>query len=262
MRQLRQLVLAISFLTRLPVPSIGSAEHELGASTWAFPLAGLLVGGISGLVYRGAAFLVWAGAGSKGTPGEIAPVLGASLLGAALSLAANALVTGGLHLDGLADVADGLAGGRNAEESLEIMRDSRIGSMGALWLTIDLLARYALLVVSGQERALKWLVISAATGRLAQVFAIVAFPYVRPTGLGKAFKDAARPVHLLVATMVTITAAVWVGTRGIVAAATGVLAGMVIAVCLRRRLGGLTGDAYGAINEMVEIVVLFGGALR
>jgi adenosylcobinamide-GDP ribazoletransferase len=233
------LAAAFAFLTQLPVRG-GEAQPEvLGRSLVFFPAVGLVLGAL----HAGAGLLL-----VPHLPG---------LLPAVAVVALSALLTAGLHLDGVADVCDGLGGGRgDAARTLAIMRDSRIGSFGALALVLVLLAKVATLQPLLADGAWRALVLAPVVARSAAVVLIVVYPYARAEGLGRAFHDHARARHLAVAALMA-------GLFG-VALAPGLLLGAAL-VCigtalaarpLARRLGGLTGDVYGAAIELCELAFL------
>jgi adenosylcobinamide-GDP ribazoletransferase len=218
----------------------------MGRALSYFPLAGAGLGAI----LAGAAWLLH----PHLPPGVLAVLL----------VAALAALTGGLHLDGLADVADGLGGGHgDRARTLEIMRDSRIGAFGAAALVLVLLAKtaaVAALVAAGE--AMWALFCAPVLARAAAVPLVVLFPYARPTGLGRAFHDGGGRRELGIAAALGLAAVAWPGTRVVVPAAAGLAAAGLVALAIRRRLGGLTGDVYGAAIEVAEatfLVVASGG---
>ena len=169
------------------------------------------------------------------------------------------LLSGGIHLDGVADTLDGIAGPRTAEQRLEIMRDSRIGGFGAIGLVLVLLIQYvslnnipghpALLVIFS-------LILAPVVSRWTVVNAIFFYPYARPLGLGRVYKDAVNWRHFAIATVVTAGLGVLLfGLAGLVIIAGGWLVSSALALYLKSQLNGLTGDTYGAINEVVTAVV-------
>jgi adenosylcobinamide-GDP ribazoletransferase len=236
------LIVALGFLTALPVPRGGMARPEaLARSLGFFPVVGGIVGGL--LVALDLAL------------GLILPVGVRS----ALLLVALIAITRGLHFDGLMDVCDGLFGGFTPERRLAIMRDSRVGAFGVLGGVADLLLRYAALASLAEGWRLAGLLLPPILGRWAMVWATVAYPYGRSEGLGAAFKERAgwREVALASVGATALGAVVWWpwGAAGI---APAWLVAAVAAWFMLRRLPGLTGDCYGAINEVVEGVVLVG----
>ena len=247
---LRGLASAIRLLTALPLPNpqgdgvgarlLASGEHfDAGWALPFFPVAG----GLVGLIAAGA---FWAG--SFG----ISP-----LAGAALALVAEALVTAGFHYDGLADTADGLwASHHTRERSLEIMKDSRVGAHGVVAVGCALIARCALLaaLMPGQ---LGLIVAAAAVARLASVYAAVVAPYARATGTGASVAFQARSWYLAAAA--ALAAAIVYGSAGLTGLC-GLVAALLAAAAITwrisRRLGGMTGDTYGATIVLTDIVAL------
>jgi len=157
---------ALAFLTVIPVAARdGSPGERLGRAV--FPAVGLLLGLVAWVA-------LWAGS-----------LLGGPLFGAVAALATLALLTGGLHLDGFADCADGLLATGSRESRLEIMRDPRLGAFGVIALVLLLLADAALLQQMSVRLALPALIVAGAVSRLAMVAVLVALPYIRPEGLGR-----------------------------------------------------------------------------
>lgn len=233
-------ILALQFLTAVPLPvSVPAGARHLGRSTIFFPLVGALLG--------------LALAALDATLRLALPVA----VSTAVLLIVGTLLTGGLHLDGLMDTCDGLFGGRTRERRLEIMRDSRVGSYGVLAGGLQLLLKYAALLSLPDGARGAALVVALTSGRWAMSAAIWGFPYARADGLGRAFKDAVRASDVALAALLALGvcwAAMDVLGPGLLVGA-GLLAGLGGA-WMARRLGGLTGDCYGALNEVVEAGVL------
>lgn len=231
-RQLRDHALsAVALLTRVPVP-----DHapKGAASAWAWPLVGALVGLAAA---AGASLAVWVGAG----PGAAAVA----------GLIVQALLTGALHEDGLADTADGLLGGRTADRRLEIMKDSRIGSFGALALMLVTLASWSALE-GLVEAGLHWLALpaAAALSRAPMAVVMAALPPARPNGLSAASGQpsaltalAAVGVALAVALILCGPGALWAAV-GVAAVSAG------LALAAQARIGGQTGDILGACQQL------------
>lgn len=229
---------AVRFLTALPVPGPTTAQ-PLGRAVVFFPLVGLLLGLV--LVGLDAVF-------QRFLP---------DLLAAVLLTGALVLLTGGLHLDGLADAADGLLAGRTPQDRLRIMRDPAVGSYGATAVGLVLLLKTAAIASLATPR---WptLLIFPVLGRWAMVWAITAFPYGRPEGLGSAFKANAGLGSLLVASLLALIPTLLVSARGFhawVLPAIIVISWATVRWMLTR-IPGLTGDCYGALNEVVETAAL------
>ena len=162
------LLAAFQFLTILPVKRNFTAE-QIGRSSVYFPVVGLVIG----LILAGFHFVF------RAFPPPVANLLLIALL---------AILSGGIHLDGLADTMDGIAGHRTPEQRLEIMRDSRIGGFGAIGLIFLLLIQYVSLnsIPSFPERLIVFgLILAPVLSRWAMVNAIFVYPYARPTGLGR-----------------------------------------------------------------------------
>jgi adenosylcobinamide-GDP ribazoletransferase len=235
----RPLVAAFAFLTRLPVWSGPLRDEDLGRSVAFFPVVGLVLG------------LVLTGLGSV-LGGVLSPTLTAVVLVALL-----AALTGGLHLDGVADVFDALGGGQgDRQRMLDIMKDSRIGAHGAAALVLLLVAKVAAVAELVARRDLLGLLVFPAVARWAVTPAIVFHPYARAEGTGRAFNGEARVREVAGATALLALALAAVGIRLVAPAAGALAAASLFALWLRCRLGGLTGDVYGASIELAEVVTL------
>ncbi|MDH5741371.1 MAG: adenosylcobinamide-GDP ribazoletransferase, partial [Nitrospira sp.] len=168
-------------------------------------------------------------------------------------------LTRGLHQDGLADTLDGLAGGRTPANRLSIMRDPRIGAMGATGLFLSLILRYAGLMALPQSLRVPALVCMPALGRCAMVVLAWLVPYARTEGgLASPFLAHLSVFHVMGSTLV-LTAALMIGLgvpATMVTLIGSCLALIVIQTVCRALFGGITGDTLGATNEIVEIVFL------
>lgn len=235
----------LSFLSRLPVPERWSQGLDIdryvrGIVT--FPVVGALLGLLSGLVFL--AVQAWCG-----IP-----------LAALFAVLALALLTGGFHLDGLADTCDGVFSARRRERMLEIMRDSRLGTHGGLALIFVLLAK--VLVVS--ELALRGtpmlaaLAAACAVGRGASVLLMYRQRYAREEGLGNVFigKVSGRQTCVTLGLAAILAAVLLPGMRGVAALAVSAAAIFILGQLLKRTLGGQTGDTLGAAIELGELVFL------
>ena len=183
-------------------------------------------------------------------------------LTAAFLVAVMIVVTRGLHLDGLMDVFDGVFGGFTPERRLEIMRDSRVGAFGVIGAVAVLLLKYGALVSllmlpqPGKEWAL---FLFPTLSRWTMVVLLGAFPYVRTQGLGSPFHGTGIKIATTIAGISALAASVLLGGF----AGLGLFFGVTVVAWLMgwaiaKTLGGLTGDAYGATNEIIETVVLIG----
>jgi adenosylcobinamide-GDP ribazoletransferase len=182
-----------------------------------------------------------------------------------LLITAMVLLSGALHLDGFIDTCDGLAGHRTVEDRWRIMHDSRSGAFGIVGAVVLLLVKYVSLSSAPANLMTATLVIMPVVSRWAMVYAVFAYPYARPTGLGKVFKEGASGPGLALATVFTLAVAIgaawWAKTNyfylvGLVIVFGTWLITLLMATYLKRKLAGLTGDTYGAINEVAEVGVL------
>lgn len=231
--------LAVTFLTRLPVGSSQPAEPEAVAASFAlFPLVGYVIG--AALVIADLA---------------LARLFDAAIR-SALELASIALLTGGLHLDGLADTADALAAGANRERALEIARDSSIGVYGTIALIAVLGLQWSALASLGSGRRLTALYLAPGLARWAMVALGETLDYLRPRGAGSALLSYSKG-RLLKASLITLGGLVPVASiRSIAASLAGVILTVALGRFYKRWLGGVTGDLLGAAGELVATIVL------
>lgn len=234
-------------LTRLPAPRLdGYQESWLSRSAAYFPLVGLLVGIFAAGVYWGAS-LLW--------PGPVPAVL---------ALAAGALVTGGLHEDGWADVFDALAASREPKRMLEVMKDSRIGAAGGLALILLLLGKLGALGPMLPRRAAAVLIAAHVLSRWSHLPLLWKLPYARPEGglagpLAGSVSGWRVGAGTVLAVLITVAALRW---QALPALAVALVATLAAGLFFRRRLGGITGDCLGAANQLVEAGVLLALAAR
>ncbi len=227
------LLVAAGFLTVVPVPAGQSRSRtSLAEAVAYFPVVGALLGSFV--------------AGLDSAYGHVFPRPVAS----AMDLMLFAALTGGMHLDGLMDSLDGLFGGHDRERRLEIMRDSRVGSFGVIGALQVLLLEYAALsTLAGQHRAAA-LIAAPTLGRWSMALAVWAFPYARETGRGTAFKTGLSAYHVVQAGCWTLLIVSAVGCAGVRLVAITAVAVLILGRWIRQRLGGLTGDTYGAACEI------------
>jgi cobalamin 5'-phosphate synthase/cobalamin synthase len=244
---MRTFLLATAFLTRVRVPASDNASDVGRAVRW-FPAVGAALGTAGGLVGWGLGHV-------SGMP---------PLLAALLIVALGVWVTGAIHLDGLADMADGFGGGRSREDVLRIMRDPRVGAFGAIALIL-LIAVKATAIATLIERGalIRFLIAAPTLSRWTIGVLGACLPYARRDGgLGEVVTQQRDPVGLGIATACALVVSaltarrgavyLWIVT-GLVSAATGRLA--------LRRIGGVTGDVFGANVEITETAVLVAAAL-
>lgn len=237
---MRLYLIALQFLTIIPLPFNTRCEREdLGRSTAVFPLAGLTIGAL--LVA-----LNWL----------VAPWLARPLTDALL-ITALAAVTGALHLDGLADVCDGLAARGGRERFLAVMKDSHVGAVGAVALVLGLLLKWQALLAVPLEYKWQSLLLFPVLARFGQVQTIVYARNARQDGLGSAMTVGAGTLQLLLAWgMALATAWLLLGTTGLVVLFVVMVCTWLLKAWFQRRLGGITGDVIGCINELNEILAL------
>ncbi len=241
------LPLALTFLTKLPWPWRGPAENQdLARSMFWFPWVGALLG----LIFWGA----WAGLH------RVLPMPAA----AALLLTLTVWLTGGLHLDGLADTTDGLGGGHAPADRLRIMKDSRVGAFGVISLILILLLKFSLfLSLDGASAGDRVLLLYPVISRWAMVLLAYRSPYARPEGgLGQAMTlGVSRRVLAGASLSAGVVAVLILGGPGLglLAAAAGLV--WLGSLYFQKSLGGITGDILGATNEIVEVLVLAGALL-
>jgi cobalamin 5'-phosphate synthase/cobalamin synthase len=243
----KTVLVATAFLTRVPVPVAASAADVGAAAQW-FPVVGAALGGA-------AAAIAWVMTDVLGVP---------SMLAAALLVGLGAWVTGGLHLDGLADMADGFGGGRTREDVLRIMREPAIGSYGATAVAIVIAIKVtAVAALLDRDGSLPFLVAAPVISRWSISPLAAYLPYARAAGgLGQAVTRDGHTARLLVATAITaviVTAAARLD--GLAAWAGAGLMAAYVARLAWRRIGGVTGDVLGAGVELTESTALVCGVL-
>jgi adenosylcobinamide-GDP ribazoletransferase len=235
---MKRLIAALQFLTILPLPGgVNPGERVLGGALPFFPLVGLLIGAVV--------------AGADWGLGRIFPIGVTSVIAVILLIA----VSGGLHIDGLADAADGFFSARPREGILAIMKDSRTGPMGVAAIVCVVALKIALIAsVVGPWR---WwvLLMTPFAGRCALIVHIALLPYVRPEGgLAGIFHRNRSRSHVFWALMALLTAGFLAGhLPGLVAGAAAFLVALLLGADTLRRIGGLTGDTLGAACELTEL---------
>lgn len=242
---IKPLSISLGFLTVLPIPIKGELRPaDMGKAMTFFPVAGAVIGGI----------LVSA---------DI--VLSSILPGAVVNfilIAVLALITGGIHLDGLADTVDGLYGGKTREDALSIMKDSRVGAIGAVSLIIIIGIKYTALLSLPQTypHGAKYaaLLLMPLLSRWSMVLTACLSEYARKSGgTGKDFVETVSPLSLLTSTIfASVAAGLLMGWRGglVILFIGGIT--FIGAIYFKKRLGGVTGDVLGAVNEVNEVMVL------
>jgi adenosylcobinamide-GDP ribazoletransferase len=237
---MRLYFIALQFLTIIPLPfSIRWEERDLGRSMAVFPLAGLTLGAL--LAAADFALAPW-------LPRQVSDLLLIAILSA---------VTGAIHLDGLADVCDGLGARGGRERFLKVMKDSRIGAVGVVGLLLGLLLKYQALLHIPLEHKREALLFFPMAARFSQVQMTVWAKQARTDGLGSAFINGAGGWQLFFAGAITIACALFLlDLRGLYCFMTLFLFTWGLKWWFQRRVGGITGDIIGCASELNEILCL------
>lgn len=233
--------LAVSFLTIFPVYQKVADEKKMAASLYCYPLVGFLLGSLLALTSYAGMRLSLNGAGDV------------------LTVVLWIIITGGLHLDGLMDSADGLLSGRDRQRKLEIMKDSRVGAMGATALAAVLMIKVSFLGLYTYPLKYWVLLLAPAVGRSMMLLAVAYYPYARQgPGLGRAFGMEASRAAFPIGLILLAIAACLGSSRFLLltGAAITVFISSGAACLVSRSLGGHTGDTYGALCEFSEAVFL------
>jgi adenosylcobinamide-GDP ribazoletransferase len=234
---------ALKFLTSIPLPGRREMSPEqLGRATAYFPVVGLIIG----LVL---AALNWL----------LNFILPPAIVNALL-IVILVLVTGALHLDGFVDTCDGIAGNKTVEDRWRVMRDSRAGAFGIVGVVLLLLVKYVSLNSIPEVLMMATLLFMPVVSRWSMVFAIFAYPYAHQSGLGTAFKQNTRWPQFISATIITFVVALalfpFFSITGLLLIFSIWVITTLFSIYLKHKFAGLTGDTYGAINEVAEVMAL------
>ena len=236
---MRSFLIALTFLTRLPLPITQNvSDLEFKQSQKFYPLVGLTIG-----------LLLW-------LSGYLSYLVFPALVKGGVILAIEILLTGGIHLDGFMDSMDGLLSAREPQRMLEIMKDSRVGAHASISLVTLLILKFSLFA-SLSLPGLKILTILPMISRWTFLFGIIAFPYARQHGLGKGFHESSRWFTFIWQGIVVVALSiVLAGYAGLAAAIAALTFTVLFAFKVAGLLGGLTGDLYGALIEIAEVISL------
>lgn len=234
-------LIALQFLTAIPVKIKQISDKNIACSMIYFPIVGLGIG----LILTGINFLFNY---FNFTDISVNIILVVSLIA----------LTGGLHLDGLSDMLDAFLSGKNKEEMLKIMRDSHIGVMGTLGVISIILLKIAFLSSVGIALKNTALLLACLLSRWSMVLAISLFPYARDEGKAKLFTQNINLRIFIMASLITLACAliIW-QIKGLLVLSLAAITTCCIGAAIKRRIGGITGDTLGAINESTEIIILF-----
>lgn len=235
---MKYLSIAFNLLTTLPVRA--RADWQPGdsgrAAGW-YPFVGLVIGVLAALAYTVLGF--WF----------------PTLVTVTLTLTLWVILTGGLHLDGLADCCDGLLHASNAEKRLEIMKDSRMGAFAGIGLVLMLLLKVSALASLPTDKAVPVILLAASLGRWFIILAGFQ-PLARPDGMGMDFSSGLRKSALVWGSIIPLGLAIILGAQGILAIGLALLVVFLLLRFVHVRIGGVTGDVFGLIVEVVETITL------
>lgn len=233
---MRHFFAALGFLTVLPVPGGKTTPTDMKGAVFFFPVIGVLLGFLTG----GCAWLAY----------TFLPPWPAALIVIAFLL----ILTGGLHMDGLGDTADGFFSARPRERILTIMRDSHIGAMGVMAIVLVLLAKITAFASMDREAAMRAAFLMPVAGRAFLIIMMAVLPYARPEGgMGSLFYSKSIKTAAVI-TLIMLLGACWLvaGGRGLAAVVVATAIILLFCVFCRRKIGGATGDTLGAGCELGE----------
>lgn len=235
-KMMEGLILALQFLTRIPINiSIDFNEKNIKNSIFFFPFVGLIVGGLGTLIYK-----------------LISPIN--IEVASFLTMLMLIILTGGLHIDGLADTCDGFLSNRDKEKVLEIMKDSRIGAFGVIGIVLLLLFKFIL--IKNVMNINFVLILSLANSRLVVGEMISYKKCARPGGLGDLFNKS-NPKSMLIASSILYIAILFlVNPKYLIPLLMTRIFAEIISQISYKKIGGLTGDVYGTIIEIGECISL------
>jgi adenosylcobinamide-GDP ribazoletransferase len=234
---MRSLRIAFGLMTTLPIklPENWSTGDSGRASVW-YPLVGMVIGALIWLAWRGAIFLF---------PAWVAGVI---------ALIVWVVLTGALHLDGLADCCDGLLSSTSVERRLEIMKDPHVGAFGVIGLVLVLMLKAAALG-SLTPVSSPGILLAASLARWC-ILPAGLMPFARPSGMGADFALGFRRSFILWGAILPLMTTILLGIRGLLSAFAGLGAAALVVSLAKSRIGGVTGDVFGMVVEIVETVVL------
>jgi adenosylcobinamide-GDP ribazoletransferase len=234
---MRTFRIAFGLLTTFPfrLPDDWQTGDSGHASVW-YPFVGLVVGGLTWLMWMGATCLF--------------PPLVAGIL----TLVFWVLLTGGLHLDGLADCCDGLLASTSVERKLEIMKDPRLGAFGSIGLILVLFLKAATLATLTPATSFG-IILAASLARWC-ILPAGLLPLARPSGMGADFKAGFRSWFIAAGAIIPLALSIALGTHGLVSLLAGLIAAALVLCLAKSRINGVTGDVFGMVVEIVETVSL------
>jgi adenosylcobinamide-GDP ribazoletransferase len=234
---MRNLHIAFGLMTTLPfrLPENWSAGDSGRAAGW-YPLVGLVIGALTWLAWKGAIFAF------------------SPLIAGVITLVVWVALTGGLHLDGLADCCDGLFASAAPARRLEIMKDPHVGAFGVIGLILTLFLKAAALASLTSVSSFG-ILLAASLARWC-ILPAGLLPLARPSGMGSDFVAGFQRSSIVWSGIVPLTLAILLGWRGILASVAGLAAAGLVLWLAKSRIGGVTGDVFGMVVEIVEAVIL------
>lgn len=235
---LNDLKVALAFLTRIPINH--GPQISLRRSAALFPLVGALIGLIGGLVFY------------------VSSAILPPLVSASISILVTVAITGAFHLDGLADICDGLIGGWNREERLKILKDSRHGTYGVAAISLQLILQVCLLSALSPRDGLFTLIVLHALSRLVPIFLMLIPATSGHDGMGASVSREIGAREPLVGSLITVLLiAPIMGLNFLLLSAILFLTLSIFALWVIRKIGGMVGDAFGAGEQISETMILF-----
>ena len=237
---MKRFLIALQFLTVIPVKIKSKIEEkDLGASLMYFPAVGSLIGLLLAVMSLMVNFLPW--------PVAIALVLIASIA-----------ITGAIHIDGFADTCDGFFSSKHREKILEIMRDSRIGTMGTVGIVCLLLLKFNMLISIPKEILWKSLILMVTFARWTQALSCYISDYAREDGKARYFIEYSRGRDFFIGTLFTLCLfLLLIHIKGAILFFVSIFPALLFINFAKRRIGGMTGDTIGAASEIAELTLLF-----
>lgn len=238
---LKQIIASIQFMTRIPINiNMEMDEKTFGRSSRYFTLIGAIIGSI---------LIVIAYLSNK----VFQPFTTAVII-----LVSEMILTGGLHLDGYMDTCDGLLSGRKKERIFEIMKDSRVGAMGITGFFILVILKISLYTELASSIMYPIIFTMPIIGRWTMIYTITFFPYAREDGLGNIFKkEADKKSFLLVSLISALPFILFLPKMMLISIPLTTILSLIFINGINKKLNGHTGDTYGAVNEITEILYLF-----
>ena len=236
-KMIKGLIVAIQFLTRLPLNiSVDFDDKNIRKSTFFYPFVGLLLGFLSSIPYY---FL---------SPYN-------KNIASFLTIIMMIILTGGLHLDGLSDTADGFFSNRDRDKILEIMKDSRIGAFGVLSLILMILFKY-ILISNIDVNLPVFLILSMGNSRLVVLLQIAFKKIARPGGLGDMLHKSEPKKYIIIGNLIYILGIAYINIQYLIPLIVSILIGELISIYTYKKIDGFTGDVYGTTIEIVEAISL------